>query len=120
MSFEKRHDEGSSGVARLHVDESVSGYARQMAAAVPAHQYSMWASGRRGRDWSAAGPDRRGELLATAKERQKREHGKQDTYELERLPSSCPDSRPDASPPGRAPASLAVARCDAGKTWVER
>lgn len=73
MSFEKRHDEGSSGVARLHVDERVSGYARQMAAAVPAHQYSMWASGRRGRDWSAAGPDRRGELLATARERQKGE-----------------------------------------------
>ena len=73
MSFERRHDEGSSGVARLHVDESVSGYARQMAAAVPAHQYSMWASGRRGRDWSAAGPDRRGELLATARERQKGE-----------------------------------------------
>lgn len=55
------------------------------------------------------------------RERQKGEHGKRDTYELERLPSSCPDSRPDTSCPGRAPASLAVvARCDAGKTWVER
>jgi hypothetical protein len=118
MSFEKRHDEGSSRVARLHVDESVSGYARQMAAAVPAHQYSMYAPG---------GADLIGVQRAQAsaancwplREQSKREHGKRDTYELERLPFSCPNCRPDASSP-RAPASLAVVRCDAGKTWVER
>ena len=41
MRFEKRHGEGSSGITRLHVDSGVSGYAGQMATAVPAHQYSM-------------------------------------------------------------------------------
>jgi hypothetical protein len=63
-------------------------------------------------------PDKRGELLATASARQ-REHGRRDTYELERLPFSHPAGYPATSDP-RAPASLAVVRCDAGKTCAER
>jgi hypothetical protein len=120
MRFEKRHDEGSSGVARLHVDSKLAGMLDRWQ-----QQCQLISTACRLRGGAGVIGVQRAQASAAncwlLRGQGKREHGRQDTYELElelkRLPFSRPGARRDARS-SRAPASLAVVRCDAGKRWV--